>query len=65
MIPHPVVFSAFVLGIPQGVFLGIGMARGLGVTGLLEVVLMVLGGFLGIFIGYAEGVFLYRKFWKS
>lgn len=54
MIPHTTVLASLLIGVPQGAYLAVQVAKWLGITGVLEVVLVSIGCLAGLFVGYAE-----------
>jgi hypothetical protein len=62
MIPHYIVMGSLVLGLPQGVYCAVQITRALEVGRPLEVILILTGAFLGIFLGYFE-IAIIRKIW--
>jgi hypothetical protein len=65
MIPHPIALGSFALGIPQGLYLAIRVSKWIGLSGGFELILAALGVMLGICLGYAEMLVVFKVWRKS
>ena len=54
MISHFSVFGSILVGIPQGVYFAVQISKALKVGQPIEICMVLLGCFLGIFLGYLE-----------